>query len=87
MWVLSAVRFRPEGRRVKKQITLNKNLECQKESFRENLKTPANRKSIKRRGHEVETCFGDIKGNQLFRRVHLRGLTKVKTEFTICCGP
>jgi hypothetical protein len=38
---------------------------------------------MKRRGHDVKTCFGDIKGNQLFRRVHLRDLAKVKTEFTV----
>jgi hypothetical protein len=38
---------------------------------------------IKQRTHDVETCFGDIKENQNLRRVHLRGLKKVKIDFTL----
>jgi hypothetical protein len=38
---------------------------------------------MKQWGRDVETCFADIKGNQLFRRLHLRGLTKVKTELAV----
>jgi hypothetical protein len=29
---------------------------------------------------EIESCFGDIKHNMNFRRFHLRGKQKVKTE-------
>jgi hypothetical protein len=71
------------GENSDRQIIINKNLERHRELFREKLKRPENRERMKRRGHDVETCFGDIKGNQLFRRVHLRGLAKVKTEFTV----
>jgi hypothetical protein len=38
---------------------------------------------MKQWGRDVETCFADIKGNQLFRRLHLRGLTEVKTELAL----
>ena len=38
---------------------------------------------MKNRAHDIETCFGDIKQNMLFRRVHLRGLQKVETECII----
>ena len=38
---------------------------------------------MKNREHDIETCFGDIKQNMLFRRVHLRGLQKVETECII----
>jgi hypothetical protein len=64
-------------------IRVNRNWENHKERMREKLKSEEGRKRMKQRGHDVETCFGDIKGNQLFRRVHLRGLEKVKTEFTV----
>jgi len=33
------------------------------------------------RSTEVETVFGHLKHNQGFRRFHLRGLNKVKTEW------
>jgi hypothetical protein len=35
----------------------------------------------KRRSVEVETVFGQIKGNQGFRRFLLRGIPKVSTEW------
>jgi transposase len=35
----------------------------------------------KRRAHEVETVFGEIKGNQGFRRFNLGGLDGVSTEW------
>ena len=37
----------------------------------------------KKRGVEIESCFGDIKHNMEFRRFHLRGLQKVKTEWNM----
>ena len=37
----------------------------------------------KQRSIEIESCFGDIKHNMGFRRFHLRGIEKVKTEFTL----
>ena len=35
----------------------------------------------KRRAVEVETVFGQVKGNQAFRRFHLRGNRKVSVEW------
>lgn len=64
-------------------IKVNLNLERHKQQVREMLKTEQGQRRIKQRPPDVEGSFGDIKGNQLFRRVHLRGLQKVKTEFTI----
>jgi len=51
-------------------------------------KTPGNRSETgillrKQRGLEIESCFGDIKHNIGFRRCDLRGLSKVKTEFSL----
>ncbi len=40
-------------------------------------------KRKKRKAYEIESCFGDIKHNMGFRRLHLRGLQKVKAEITI----
>lgn len=37
----------------------------------------------KRRGHEIETVFGDMKQNRKFRRFHVRGLEKVTAEVVL----
>jgi hypothetical protein len=37
------------------------------------------------RNVEVETFFGKVKHNMGFRRFHLRGLEKVKTEWGLVC--
>ena len=39
-----------------------------------------NKKIMKRRLVECETVFGQIKGNQRFRRFHVRGTEKVRVE-------
>jgi hypothetical protein len=38
---------------------------------------------MKRRSIDIESCFGDIKHNMGFRRFHVRGIAKVKTEITL----
>jgi hypothetical protein len=48
--------------------------------MRKNLRTEKGDKLKRRRGQEVESCFGDLKMNQGFRRFGLRGKEKVKTE-------
>jgi hypothetical protein len=48
--------------------------------MRKNLRTEKGDKLKRKRGHEVESCFGDLKMNQGFRRFGLRGKEKVKTE-------
>ena len=37
------------------------------------------------RNVDVESVFGHIKYNMQFRRFHLRGLEKVKTEWGLVC--
>jgi len=64
-------------------ITINLNLERHKQKARENLKSKDGEVLRKKRSIEIESCFGDIKHNMGFRRFHLRGKDKVKTEITI----
>ena len=47
------------------------------------MDTPPARQIYKRRRCSVEPVFGIIKQVLGFRRFHLRGLTKVKTEWTL----
>jgi len=62
-------------------ITINQALDHYKEQVRQNLKSKKGNLLKRQRGHEVETCFGDIKMNQEFRRFNLRGKPKVEVEF------
>ena len=66
-----------------RKIEVNEKLEEFKQQARENLHTELGQALKKRRSIEIESCFGDIKHNMGFRRFHLRGLSKVKTEFTL----
>jgi hypothetical protein len=68
---------------VNRTITINEKLENYKQQTRENLKGEKGHHLRKQRSTEIESCFGDIKHNMGFRRFHLRGLKKVKTEFTL----
>jgi transposase len=64
-------------------IHVNEKLEDYKQQARQNLGTEKGIGLKKQRGTEIESCFGDIKHNMGFRRFHLRGLHKVKTEITL----
>ena len=64
-------------------IKLNEKLEGYKRQARENLHSEYGKQLRKRRSIEIESCFGDIKHNMGFRRFHLRGIKKVKTEFAL----
>lgn len=64
-------------------IKVNEKLEAFKQQARDNLKTEKGEKLRKRRGEEIESCFGDIKHNMGFSRFYLRGLQKVTTEITL----
>lgn len=66
-----------------KTIQVNEKLENYKQKARENLGTEKGNRLKKQRSIEIESCFGDIKHNMGFRRFHLRGLKKVKTEITL----
>ena len=46
---------------------------------------PDNKKSLKRRSEIIERLFGQIKGNQGFRRWTFRGKTKVAAQWTMIC--
>ncbi|MDR0314307.1 MAG: transposase, partial [Treponema sp.] len=76
--------------RLKRQCTTakgNRSIKCNERSLR--LKRKAQRilederyKPLrKQRAVEVETVFGQIKGNQGYRRFLLRGMAKVSTEW------
>jgi len=62
-------------------IKVNQALDHYKQQARNNLKSDEGNVLKRKRSIEVETCFGDIKKNQGFRRFHLRGKQKVKAEF------
>lgn len=64
-------------------IQVNEKLENYKQQARENLGTENGIRLKKQRSIEIESCFGDIKHNMGFRRFHLRGLKKVKTEIAL----
>jgi transposase len=64
-------------------IQINEKLNKYKQQARENLGTQQGIELKKQRSIEIESCFGDIKHNMGFRRFHLRGLKKVKTEITM----
>lgn len=66
-----------------KTIHVNEKLEKHKQRARENLGTEKGIRLKRQRSIEIESCFGDIKHNMGFRRFHLRGLEKVKTEITL----
>jgi hypothetical protein len=59
-------------------------LEYRKQA-RTNLTSPEGEKLRAARSVEVETVFGHLKHNLGFRRFHLRGMEKVKTEWGIVC--
>lgn len=63
-------------------IKVNEKLETYKQQARNNLKSDKGIMLRKQRGVEIESCFGDIKHNMGFRRFHVRGIEKVKTEWT-----
>lgn len=64
-------------------IQVNEQLDIYKKLARQNLHSQKGLELRRRRGYEIESCFGDIKHNMGFRRFHLRGLKKVKAEITI----
>ena len=64
-------------------IQVNEQLDIYKKLASQNLHSSKGVELRKRRGYEIESCFGDIKHNMGFRRFHLRGLKKVKTEITM----
>lgn len=64
-------------------LKVNPKLEHYKVKARENLKSDQGKLLRRKRSIEIESCFGDIKHNMGFRRFHVRGLHKVKTEISL----
>ncbi|MGQ9512428.1 transposase [Thermodesulfitimonas sp.] len=56
-----------------------------KEEAARNLRSDKGLLLRSQRGVEVESVFGQIKGNWSFRRFLLRGLEKVKIEWGLLC--
>ncbi len=68
-----------------RSIYYNPTLEYYKAQARDNLNSEYGISLRKRRGIEVETPFGDLKHNRLFKRFHLRGYVKVEHELGLHC--
>jgi predicted RNA-binding protein with PIN domain len=66
-----------------RQIRISFRLLEYRKQARANLTSPQGELLRKARSTEVETVFGHLKHNQGFRRFHLRGMEKVKTEWGI----
>jgi hypothetical protein len=64
-----------------RQIRISFKLLAYRKQARENLTSPEGEKLRAARSTDVETVFGHLKHNMGFRRFHLRGLEKVKTEW------
>jgi transposase len=70
-----------QGKAKARTIEVNHNLNHYRKKAKEVLDSELGEYHRKRRGIEVESVFGNIKGNHQFRRFHLRGLEKVEIEF------
>jgi transposase len=64
-----------------RQIRISFRLLAYRKQARDNLTSPEGERLRAARSVEVETVFGHIKQNMGFRRFHLRGRAKVKTEW------
>ena len=69
---------RAQGNR---QIRISFRLLAYRKQARDNLTSAQGERLRAARSVEVETVFGHIKQNMGFRRFHLRGRAKVKTEW------
>ena len=66
-------------------IEVNHNLNRHKRDASENLKSEEGLEHRKKRCHDVEPVFGNIKANHGFKRFMLRGMEKVTTETGLLC--
>ncbi len=62
-------------------IQRNERMRALKKSVKEHLSSVEGKALMRRRAHEVETVFGQLKANQGFRRFRLRGMEKVSVEW------
>jgi transposase len=73
--------LKSENPDAKRTIRINERLNKAKQEARRRLDSPEGRALRKQRNVEVESVFGDIKGNHGRRRFTLRGLAKVTLEY------
>lgn len=64
-----------------RKIRISFRLLAYRQQARDNLTSEEGQRLRAQRSTEVETVFGHLKHNMAFRRFHLRGLEKVKTEW------
>ena len=79
---LNGACHKSQGNRV---IEVNHNLNRHKRDASENLKSEEGLEHRKKRCHDVEPVFGNIKANHGFKRFMLRGMEKVTTETGLLC--
>lgn len=79
--------FRPKcfKARGNRKITVNPQLDAYRAQANLNLRSEDGIRLRVQRNTDVEAVFGIIKHNRKFRRFHLRGLDKVKTEWGFVC--
>ena len=68
-----------------KSLKVSWTLEKYKRKARENLTSQKGLEYRSKRGYEIESCFGDIKGNMEYDRARLRGMIKVDMEVGLVC--
>jgi hypothetical protein len=68
-----------------RQMRVSFRLQAFRAQARQNLLSEQGQALRARRSTEVETVFGQIKHNMRFRRFHLRGQAKAKTEWGLIC--
>ena len=66
-----------------RSITVNRRLDQYRTKTRDNLNTETGISLRKRRSFEIKTFFGDLKHNQSYRRIRLRGLLKANLELAM----
>jgi len=79
--------FKPECTRAEgnRHLRMSFRLRRFRQQAKTNLLSEQGQKLRVQRNVEVETFFGQVKHNMRFRRFHLRGLEKVKTEWGLVC--
>lgn len=71
--------------RANRVVEVSPNLIRLRAQAAENLRSERGVKLRAKRSEEPESVFGHLKHNHRFRRFHVRGLNKVRTEFGILC--
>jgi len=71
----------------KRSVHRNPNLENHLKQARKNLNSPTGKAFRKKQSSEIETHFGQLKGNRRWRRFTHRGLEKIEVEVGLILPP